>query len=290
LFYRQEIYEVPGLLTAILASYDGIRDDAREVPVQLSWEAFIKRMSQLKPNWVDADRSTFDDFLSDPAKAMCGWEGRTIYFIKGGQHPDQWTAALALRDATVLLDGRRAIWGPMLREEMARLRELLPTGLERFRDYEKQVRIVFRFLFQGELGEGVPQSRTEPEDEGVEVRDIIFPNVAESGFWNDLKAKYSASEVVVDAKNTDDVTRDDLRQLYCYLKPALGFWGFVVSRSPATERLIAYNRTLFKNFEQQRGVLVLSDDDLRRMLEMAIGGQRPSDYLRDRMSEFVRTI
>jgi len=93
------------------------------------------------------------------------------------------------------------------------------------------VRVIFNFLFRGELGEGRPQTRTEPETEGVEIRDLLFSNIAETGFWKDLKDKYSASEIVVDAKNTDESTRDDLRQLYCYLKPALGFWGFIVCRS-----------------------------------------------------------
>jgi hypothetical protein len=132
------------------------------------------------------------------------------------------------------------------------------------------------------LGEGREQSRTEPEDEGVEIRDILFSNVAESGFWRDLKDKYLASEIVVDGKNTDEVTRDDLRQLYCYLKPALGYWGFIICRSPQDPKLHAFNRTLFRNFCQARGVLILSDEDLRRMVAMVNHGQRASDYLRDR--------
>ena len=67
---------------------------------------------------------------------------------------------------------------------------------------------------------------------------------------------YSASKIVVDAKNTDDLKRNDLRQLYCYLKPALGFWGFIVCRSQPSDQIQAFNRTLLKNFSQQRGVLI----------------------------------
>ena len=36
--------------------------------------------------------------------------------------------------------------------------------------------------------------------------------------------------------------------------PALGFWGFVVCRGPQHEKIHAFNRTLFKNFCQQRGL------------------------------------
>ena len=101
--------------------------------------------------------------------------------------------------------------------------------------------MIWNFLFLGELGEGQVQSRTEPENEGVEIRDIVFANRANLGFWRDLKHKYHASEIIVDAKNTDNLARDDLRQLYCYLKPALGFWGFIVvapSRRRRYSRLI----------------------------------------------------
>jgi len=140
------------------------------------------------------------------------------------------------------------------------------------------------------VGEGHAQSRTEPENEGVEIRDLIFANKANSGFWKDLKDKYAASEIVVDAKNTDGVTREDLRQLYCYLKPALGFWGFIVCRSSPSATIQAFNRTLCKNFAQQRGVLILSDDDLRRMVTISNRGHRASEYLQERMSDFVRSL
>src|SRR5438477_11458081 len=177
-----------------------------------------------------------------------------------------------------------------IQAETENLREIVPPGSEHFKSFEHIVRVVFNFLFIGELGEGKAQSRTEPEDEGVEIRDLIFANNAESGFWKDLKRKYAASEIVVDAKNKDEVTRDDLRQLYCYLKPALGFWGFIVCRGRQPERMHAFKRALFKNLCQSRGLTILTDDDVRRMVLIAIRGKEAAAYLRDRVSEFVRSL
>jgi hypothetical protein len=156
--------------------------------------------------------------------------------------------------------------------------------------YEEFVRVFFNFLFGGHPGDGRAQVRTEPENEGVEIRDILFSNISSSGFWKDLKDKYSASEIVVDAKNTKALTRDDLRQLYCYLKPALGNWGFIVCRRPPTDTVHAFNRTLFKNFSQSRGLLILSDDDLSRMVSIRMRNHDPSNYLQERMAEFLRSI
>ncbi len=290
LFYKQEIVEVPGLLIALLVTYDGVRDDIREIHDRLSWEDFLQRMSKVKKDWKQFDRGLMEQLATMPQKVMGGWEGRTIYLIKGGSHPDEWSAAHAVQDTTALLMSSWRLWGTIVQKEVEHLRDIVLVGRKRFRDYERMVRVIFNFLFREELGAGREQSRTEPENEGVEIRDLIFTNVAESGFWKDLKDKYSASEVVVDAKNTDELTRDDLRQLYCYLKPALGFWGFIVCRAQQPKWVHAFNRTLFKNFGQARGVLILADDDLRRMVSMANRGQRASDYLRDRMSDFVRSV
>ncbi len=221
---------------------------------------------------------------------MGGWLRRTIHVIKAGQHPDQWTAENAFNDVTALISSVAKANPIVMQAETEHLRELVPPGAKDFKAFEHIVRVVFNFLFRGDLGEGEAQSRTQPEDEGIEIRDLIFANQAETGFWRDVKAKYSASEIVVDAKNTDEVRRDDLRQLYCYLKPALGFWGLIVCRSAPSPEINAFNRALHRNFEQRRCVLILTDDDLRRMVQMKNQGNNPANYLQDCMSAFIRSI
>jgi hypothetical protein len=289
-FYKQEILEVPELLTAILVTYDGVTDDQREIHTSSSWETFLERMAKVKPDWIHFDRNLIELLRDNPRKTLGGWEGRTIYFIRGGQNAEQWTTEKAETDVGIALTSAAATLGPLLQLELEHLEESLPAGPEHFREFEHQVRVTFNFLFRGDLGEGRAQSRTEPEDEGLEIRDLVFGNVASSGFWKDLKNKYEASEIVVDAKNKELLTRDDLRQLYCYLKPALGFWGFIVTRSEQPKWVHAFNRTLFKNFTQSRGLLILCVDDLRRMVTIKNLGRNPSAYMQERMSEFLRSI
>jgi hypothetical protein len=288
-FLRQEIIEVPGLLTAILVTYDGVRDDQREIK-NMTWEGFLERMSKVKPDWRFFDRTNIEKLGETPERTIGEWEGRTIYFIRGGQHHVQWTPETARKDAVSLFLSAMNMHGPTIQHEVEHLREIVPAGHGDFRLFEDVVRLIFNFLFLGDLGEGRAQSRTDPEDEGVEIRDLVFRNQADSGFWKDLKDKYSASEVVVDAKNKDLLTRDDLRQLYCYLKPALGFWGFIVCRSEQPRTIHAFSRDVFNNFIQSRGLLILCDDDLRRMVQMKNRGQNPTTYLREKMSDFVRSV
>ena len=290
LFFKQEILEVPGLLTALLITYEGVRDDTRETHSHMPWGEFLKRMSAVKADWRSFDRAMMEKLAATPERGISGWEGRTIYFIKGGSHPEQWTSAAADSNVMPVLLAKFHLWGPLIQIQAEQLRQSVPVGNAHFREYEDAVRTIFTFLFRKELGVGQAQSRTEPENEGIEIRDIVFANRADSGFWKDIKDKYSASEIVVDAKNTDDLKREGLRQLYCYLKPALGFWGFIVCRTPPSALIQAFNRTLYKNFSQQRGVLILCDDDLRRMVQISNRGGSASSYLQDKMSEFVRSI
>jgi hypothetical protein len=49
-FYKQELIEVPGLLTAILVTHDGVRDDEREIRANMTWQDFLARMATLKPD------------------------------------------------------------------------------------------------------------------------------------------------------------------------------------------------------------------------------------------------
>jgi hypothetical protein len=63
-----------------------------------------------------------------------------------------------------------------------------------------------------------------------------------------------------------------------------------VSEGRPSKPIDSFNRTLFKNFAQARGVLVLTEEDLRRMVTIAGHGRHPSDYLRERWSEFLRSV
>lgn len=287
--YRQEVHEIDGIATALLVTYDDVKDDSRVYLSNTTWGKFLVRMGQVKADWAHFSRDVMVGLSTKPDKTMLGWEGRTIYVIKGGSNPQYWTRNQARGDSEALRVGQ-SMQGTAVEEEINSVEAAIPIGAEGAAAYERLVRVAFNFLFREHLTYGRAQVRTEPGNEGVEIRDVIFTNSAERGFWKDLKLKYHCSEVVIDAKNTNEVTRADLRQIYCYLKPALGLWGFIVCRAAPPETLNTFNRTLFKNFAQARGCLILSQDDLRRMVQMAKRGKDASEYLSERMADFVRRV
>lgn len=289
-FYKMEIFEVPDLVTAILITYDNQKDDEFVTTENATWDMFLQRMSHVKPDWAYFSLDNMKRQAEQPDKTMLGWEGRTIYIIKGGSYPEYWSIENANTDIGLLISGSVKLHGTMVQNEIDNIEKQIPAGHEHCHEYEDFLRSLINYLFAGNLGEAKLQERTEPGNEGTEIRDIICQNRADSGFWNDLKSKYACSEIVFEAKNTIELTRDNLRQIYCYLKPALGFWGFIICRMDQPKKIHDYNRTLYKNFSQRRGVLILSDIDLQRMVKIKINNHDPSDYLRDKMSEFIRSI
>jgi len=288
--YRIEVFEIKDLLTAVLVTYDDQVEDSFEISTSLSYDEFLHRMSLVKPDWIQIEKEVFEGLAAKPHKTMGGCEGRTIYFIKGGSNPEYWTPESAIEDARNLLLSSSQLQGPMLLEEVQRIDTLIPRGNEHFRSYEHFVRVCINFLFSGELREAKAQARTEPGNEGTEIRDLIAQNIASEGFFIVLKTKYSSSEILFDAKNKDEISREDLRQVYCYLKPAIGLWGFIVCRTNQPDKVHSYNRTLFQNFIQTRGVLIFTDYDIEKMLKMKIRGRNPSEHLHKLMSDFLRSI
>ena len=289
-FYKHQIFGVSELCTAILINYDNQEKDEFEVFDNTDWDRFLKRMSRIKPDWIHFKRDIMESLAEQPHKVIGGWEGRTIYFIKAGRNPKFWTKDRAEIDTKNLLTATAAIQGPLIYEETLQIDQSIPVGREHFKQYEDFVRVTINYLFIKHLGEAKPQVRTEPGNESTEIRDLICQNRANKGFWKDLKDKYLCSEILIDAKNKEEISREDVRQIYCYLKPAIGLWGFIICRSKPSETIQAFNRTLFKNFSQKRGVLIISDNDLKKMIEIKMHGQEPSDYLHDKLSEFIRSI
>jgi hypothetical protein len=88
-FYKVEVVEVSGPLTAILVTYHGVCDHQREIGLELSWKDFLARMAIVKSDWMRFERSLIDRLRDNHDKVICGWKGRTIYIIKDGQHSEQ---------------------------------------------------------------------------------------------------------------------------------------------------------------------------------------------------------
>jgi hypothetical protein len=104
------------------------------------------------------------------------------------------------------------------RSLLRRLAELRagPTHATR---YQHWLRDAFTFLFGEILKEPKLESKTFF---GTQRRDVTFRNASEKGPWFDWKMRHQTDSLLVECKNKDTLTYDDLRQTASYLGKRMG--------------------------------------------------------------------
>ncbi|RWM98974.1 MAG: hypothetical protein EOR86_04950 [Mesorhizobium sp.] len=153
----------------------------------------------------------------------------------------------------------------------------LPTGKgdNADRKYEKAVGSLLPTLLYPYLDFAAEQSRTES---GVSIRDLIFYNTRSHDFLKELMADYNSRQITFELKNVAAINREHVDQLNRYLHDTLGNFGVFVTRHPL--RKAERTRTIDLWAGQRKAVVVLSDEDLRQMVEVYDSKQRhPIDVL-----------
>lgn len=92
-------------------------------------------------------------------------------------------------------------------------------------------------------------------------RDGIFYNTGKSDVFRSFREQHRAHHIVVDAKNTNDVTSKDIAQVANYLDDDFGRVAIIVSRRKKTN---IKSHQLSQRFKHKNIVLQFTDEDLRR--------------------------
>lgn len=121
-----------------------------------------------------------------------------------------------------------------------------------------------------------PPLGESPDQSGVNRRDFVFANFAESGFWNSLRLRYSADYIVADAKNyVGKVKKKEVLQMANYLKHfGTGLFGMIVSRNGGDPSAVQTVREQWAHY--QKLILVLDDTHLVAMLNASARGEASS--------------
>ena len=181
-------------------------------------------------------------------------------------------------------------WGEGSCGETGRLKQdllQLPSGIPQAVAYQDLLLRIFNVLFEPDLIEGQPQSRT---DAGSEIRDIIFTNDSDKPFLDFLRNHHGNLSVVFELKNKEKIDGDDLNQLAGYLGDALGYSGFLVSRNAWTDANRLKAGAIYNKGNPRRVLIHLSDADLVRMLDLKCAGKDPVVVLRQAYQEFMARL
>jgi hypothetical protein len=112
------------------------------------------------------------------------------------------------------------------RSLLLRLAELR-GGFTHATSYQHWLRDAFTFLFGDVLKEPKLESKTFL---GTQRRDITFRNAAEKGPWSDWKRQHHIDPLLIECKNTNTLTYDDLRQTASYLGKRMGYLAILTCR------------------------------------------------------------
>jgi hypothetical protein len=170
----------------------------------------------------------------------------------------------------------------LLIEELERIQ----VGQQAWVLYQRKVRDILAALLCPPLEEPLSE---DPNMTGVNRRDIIFPNYAETGLWKFFRDHYAAHFLVVEAKNSTRVTKNNILQIANYLNPrGLGLFGIITCRTSAAPSAEVTRREQW--IMHDKLIIVLNDDDLKQMASFASDRTDPAIVIRQKVEDFRRSI
>jgi hypothetical protein len=162
----------------------------------------------------------------------------------------------------------------------------LPRGREHARDFEEIVGDVLKLCFFRSLENVEERVR---DSEGRVIRDWIASNRAQSGFWELIRTRYAATQVIWECKNYDDLKSDDFHQASYYLNEAGG--RFIILAYRGKEISPAAFGHIKRILLERRGlVLPLTERDITTFIRQARNGKIKEDHIQERYDYVVRKI
>ncbi|MEN6424028.1 MAG: transposase [Phycisphaerales bacterium] len=160
----------------------------------------------------------------------------------------------------------------------------LPNGKPGASQWEHLIGETIRLCFFRSLANVEPKVR---DVSGVVIRDWVTSNVAQHGFWEMVRQRYNATQVIWECKNYADLTADDFHQALYYMTRAGGRFVIVVFRGEIQRHYYEHVR---RACEKDGMVLLLTERDIVVFLRQAKHGKIKESHIRDIYDRTIREI
>lgn len=174
-------------------------------------------------------------------------------------------------------------------KQVEQLREnlkTLPHGDAKASEYEEIVGNLIKLCFFSALTNIEPKVRNV---DGRVVRDWIAGNHSSSGFWELVRQKYGATQVIWECKNYGELRADDFHQAAYYMSEPIG--RFVVVSYRGKEKKKFYFEHIRRIATDKHGIVLLLDErDLDVFLRHALNGKSNQAHLQEQYDLTVRQI
>lgn len=160
-----------------------------------------------------------------------------------------------------------------------------PHGDDHAAVFEGIVGDVIKLCFFRVLTNVEPQVR---DIDGRVRRDWIASNTANTGFWEMVRARYGATQVIWECKNYDDLKAGDFHQAVYYMTPAIGRFTVMCFRGEWKPHYYQHVRRIHAN----NGGLVLpfTEKDLKIFVRQALNGKVKESHITDIYDRMIRKI
>jgi hypothetical protein len=162
----------------------------------------------------------------------------------------------------------------------------LPIGSDHAQRFEDIVGQVIKLCFFRSLSNVQPKSR---QHDGSLIRDWVASNRASTGFWDVVRNKHGATQVLWECKNYVDLQASDFQQVSYYFSDTFGRFGVIAFRG--NEIKDSYLKHI-SNVHTRSGagfILLLCQKDLEVFLRQAINGVFKESHVQDRYDYFARS-
>lgn len=173
-----------------------------------------------------------------------------------------------------------------IREYCRELRSL-PPGKDHWKQYELLQEDILKYLF-GENLKG--WHRQLWSDDELNRYDLVCRIELSNRLWDFIALELGSRYILFEFKNyQDEITQDQIFTTERYLlEKGKRTVGFIISRVGITENgLIATKGAMRENGKM---LIVLDDDDICEMLDMRNNANDPTDYLFEKVDEFLLTL
>lgn len=160
-----------------------------------------------------------------------------------------------------------------------------PPGSAHASDFEDQIGKMLKMCFFRVLSNIEDQVR---DIDGTIRRDWIASNRGEDGFWEMIRQRYHATQVIVECKNYEELKADDFHQSSYYMNDQAGKVVLVFFRGDIKKHY--YNH--IKRVYHDRGgiIILLNHKDAQVFIRQAIHGKVKDSHLQDKFDKVIRAI
>lgn len=161
----------------------------------------------------------------------------------------------------------------------------LPMGRPGAEDFEEVVGEVIKLCFFRALENTEAKSR---DHEGRVIRDWVSANRAQGGFWESVRMRYGAVQVIWECKNYENLSSDDFHQCSYYMNTTGGRFVVLVFRGGMKPTYYQHMKRVAN--DRDGFILALNERDLMILLRQAKNGKIKEDHIQERYDAMLRKI